>query len=157
MRFVWYLFLRMVFERLSDRTRDDLFSARAEVHEMVDVNRFLHGIENVPKKNKIAARERASRSFVIYRFQDCEGWEEPAESFWNCCSKGVSGLLPEEWRLPENKHFEIVGLCKTPQHPNIGLVIVQRGFSSCRCLRRSNAGIAAPQTSRDRSRQLKGV
>ena len=57
---------------LANRTRDDLVSARAGVHKMVEVNRFLHGIENVPKENKIAARERASRSFLIHRFQDCD-------------------------------------------------------------------------------------
>ena len=56
---------------LANRTRDDLVSARAGVHKMVEVNRFLHEIENVPKENKIAARERASRSFLIHRFQDC--------------------------------------------------------------------------------------
>ena len=45
--------------------RDDLVSAPAEVHEMFDVNKFLDGIKNVPKENKIAALERASRSFVM--------------------------------------------------------------------------------------------
>ena len=45
--------------------RDDLVSAPAQVHEMVDVNRFLDVIKNVPKENKIAALERASRSFVM--------------------------------------------------------------------------------------------
>jgi hypothetical protein len=45
--------------------RDDLVSAPAQVNEMVDVNRFLDAIKNVPKENKIAALERASRSFVM--------------------------------------------------------------------------------------------
>jgi hypothetical protein len=49
----------------SQLLRDDLVSAPAEVHEMVAVNRFLDGIKNVRKENKIAAPERASRSFVV--------------------------------------------------------------------------------------------
>jgi transposase-like protein len=35
----------------------------------------LAGNQKRPQENKIAALERASRSFVIHRFQDCEGIE----------------------------------------------------------------------------------
>ena len=47
-----------------------------------------------PRKIKSSALERASRSFIIHRFQDKElSWQEPAESLWNYCSEGASGLL----------------------------------------------------------------
>ena len=45
---------------------------------MVDVNRFLHGIKNVPKENKIAALERASSAASAFRIAKEFGWGEPA-------------------------------------------------------------------------------
>jgi hypothetical protein len=63
--FRFALSARKLVQRVRDCVRDDLVYAPAEVHEMVDVNRFLDGIKNVPKENKIAALERAARSFVM--------------------------------------------------------------------------------------------
>ena len=63
--FRFVLSARKVVQQVRNCVSDDLVSAPAEVHEMVDVNRFLDGIKNVPKENKIAALERASRSFVM--------------------------------------------------------------------------------------------
>jgi hypothetical protein len=60
--FRFVLSARKVAQRVRNCVRDDLVSARAEAHQMVDVNRFLHGIKKVPEENKIAALERASRS-----------------------------------------------------------------------------------------------
>jgi hypothetical protein len=63
--FRFVLSTRKVVQRVRNCLRDDLVCAPAELHEMVNVNRFLDGIKNVPKENKIAALERASRSFVM--------------------------------------------------------------------------------------------
>ena len=59
-------------QRVRNCVRDDLVSAPAEVHEMVDVNWFLDGVKNVPKENKIAAwsERRAASSWCWPKLRD---------------------------------------------------------------------------------------
>src|SRR5208283_2828042 len=72
-RLVLFCAKELVFGPFSERMRHDLIASRAEVHEMVDVDWLLHGIEKFSQEDEIAAVHRAARSFFIHRFEDCQG------------------------------------------------------------------------------------
>lgn len=71
--FRFVLFRSVVLHCLRDCPRHDLISSRAQVHQMVDVDRLLHRIKNSSQENEISALHRAPLRFFIHRFQHRKG------------------------------------------------------------------------------------